>query len=63
MKDDRNYMARIADSMGNPLSQKLLGITRGTKPSGPWKRRAPKVGRNEPCPCGSGKKFKKCCGR
>ena len=21
-----------------------------------------KVGRNEPCPCGSGKKFKKCCG-
>lgn len=25
-------------------------------------REAPKVGRNEPCPCGSGKKFKKCCG-
>jgi len=23
---------------------------------------APKVGRNSPCPCGSGKKFKKCCG-
>lgn len=22
----------------------------------------PKVGRNEPCPCGSGKKFKRCCG-
>ena len=22
---------------------------------------APKVGRNDPCPCGSGKKFKKCC--
>jgi uncharacterized protein len=21
-----------------------------------------KIGRNEPCPCGSGKKFKKCCG-
>jgi len=26
------------------------------------RRDAPKVGRNEPCPCGSGKKFKKCCG-
>lgn len=26
-------------------------------------RTGPKVGRNEPCPCGSGKKFKKCCGR
>lgn len=25
-------------------------------------RGTPKVGRNEPCPCGSGKKFKKCCG-
>ena len=24
--------------------------------------RSVKVGRNEPCPCGSGKKFKKCCG-
>jgi len=26
------------------------------------RREAPKVGRNDPCPCGSGKKFKKCCG-
>jgi uncharacterized protein YecA (UPF0149 family) len=25
-------------------------------------RAAPKVGRNNPCPCGSGKKYKKCCG-
>ena len=22
-----------------------------------------KIGRNEPCPCGSGKKYKKCCGK
>ncbi len=27
------------------------------------RRSAPKVGRNDPCPCGSGKKFKKCCAR
>jgi len=26
------------------------------------RRAAPKVGRNDPCPCGSGKKFKQCCG-
>jgi SEC-C motif-containing protein len=26
-------------------------------------RSAPKVGRNEPCPCGSGKKYKHCCGK
>jgi uncharacterized protein len=25
-------------------------------------RNSPKIGRNEPCPCGSGKKYKKCCG-
>jgi uncharacterized protein len=27
------------------------------------RRAEPKVGRNEPCPCGSGKKYKQCCGR
>lgn len=27
------------------------------------KRTIPKVGRNDPCPCGSGKKYKQCCGR
>jgi len=29
----------------------------------PIRRKTPKVGRNDPCPCGSGKKFKKCCGQ
>ncbi len=29
----------------------------------PVKREGPKVGRNDPCSCGSGKKFKKCCGK
>jgi preprotein translocase subunit SecA len=28
-----------------------------------YKRETPKVGRNDPCPCGSGRKYKKCCGR
>ena len=28
----------------------------------PVLRDAPKIGRNDPCPCGSGKKYKKCCG-
>jgi preprotein translocase subunit SecA len=32
------------------------------KPLTPAQRRAEKVGPNDPCPCGSGKKFKKCCG-
>ena len=29
----------------------------------PPTRNTAKVGRNEPCPCGSGKKYKKCCGK
>lgn len=29
----------------------------------PMVREEPKVGRNDPCPCGSGKKYKKCCGK
>ena len=28
-----------------------------------YRRESPKVGLNDPCPCGSGKKYKKCCGR
>lgn len=35
----------------------------GTVHSQTVHRDAPKVGRNEPCPCGSGKKYKKCCGK
>ncbi len=31
-------------------------------PAEPYRRTGPKVGRNDPCPCGSGKKHKKCCG-
>jgi preprotein translocase subunit SecA len=34
-----------------------------TGPVAPIRRKEPKVGRNDPCPCGSGKKYKKCHGR
>ena len=36
--------------------------TPGTKQA-PYHREGEKIGRNEPCPCGSGKKYKNCCGR
>ncbi len=35
----------------------------GTDAKRPVRRVTDKVGRNDPCPCGSGKKYKKCCGR
>lgn len=34
-----------------------------TPPPGTFSHQGRKVGRNDPCPCGSGKKFKQCCGR
>ena len=34
----------------------------GAKPKGKTVVKGAQVGRNDPCPCGSGKKFKKCCG-
>ena len=46
-----------------PVSQARLNYNRGEGLSTVQTvRRSKKVGRNEPCPCGSGKKFKKCCG-
>ncbi len=33
------------------------------RPARPYVREGRKVGRNEPCPCGSGKKYKRCCGQ
>jgi len=35
----------------------------GQQKKKPVKRASDKVGRNDPCPCGSGKKYKKCCGK
>ena len=32
-------------------------------PQAPYVRSGKKIGRNDPCPCGSGKKYKKCCGK
>jgi len=39
------------------------GCNHDHAPQVPVTRAAPKVGRNAPCPCGSGSKFKRCCGR
>jgi preprotein translocase subunit SecA len=42
--------------------QRLLYNRAGSSAAEPQRRQRKKVGRNEPCPCGSGKKYKKCCG-
>ena len=40
-----------------------LGAAAAPKPAQPVERHTPKVGRNDPCPCGSGKKYKHCHGK
>ncbi|MFC1491351.1 preprotein translocase subunit SecA [Nitrospinota bacterium] len=39
------------------------GAEAAVRTATPVRRKSPKVGRNQPCPCGSGKKYKHCCGR
>jgi preprotein translocase subunit SecA len=52
------------DDMRKPKAQKMV-FSGGEGPEKPKtaQRKGKKVGRNAPCPCGSGKKYKKCCGR
>ncbi len=50
---------RGGSSPGSDLVSQAVADVERAKPV----RAGPKVGRNDPCPCGSGKKYKQCCGR
>jgi uncharacterized protein YecA (UPF0149 family) len=54
-KESREY-DQVRDS-----EETLLESLSSEYMTAPVRRTTPKVGRNEPCPCGSGRKFKKCC--
>ncbi|MCR5666573.1 MAG: SEC-C domain-containing protein [Eubacterium sp.] len=43
--------------------EKRDALYKEQRQSGTYRREGKKIGRNDPCPCGSGKKYKKCCGR
>ncbi|MBI4584229.1 MAG: preprotein translocase subunit SecA [Planctomycetes bacterium] len=45
-----------------PLQASAGGKPASTEPAKPIRNKGPKIGRNDACPCGSGKKYKKCCG-
>ena len=47
----------------NASLENINGIDNTTTNKEPIKNVGPKVGRNDPCPCGSGKKYKNCCGK
>ena len=63
--------ARVAEPTAQSAQSEASGIRRqqqaaisgSARPDRPEPiKAAGRVGRNDPCPCGSGKKFKKCCG-
>ena len=55
---------RIEQKVEREEVAKVTGTNKDDSTSkGPYQRKDAKIGRNDPCPCGSGKKYKQCCGR
>jgi preprotein translocase subunit SecA len=63
---EKMFMVQMVEKeeMRGPERPQEFVLSRGEEQTQkkPVKRKEKKVGRNEPCPCGSGKKYKKCCG-
>ncbi len=70
IRQETTKLLITANLASRPLQRERVVKITGTSGGGdseekkqPVRRAAAKVGRNDPCPCGSGKKYKKCCGR
>jgi uncharacterized protein len=61
--DDQERIAQMTDAIAESAAA-IYEYSRSIadEPREPCRRQTAKVGRNDPCPCGSGKKYKKCCG-
>lgn len=57
----KQHLDKMATARGGKKRKQLGVIFHNTKVLGTYRRAAPKVGRNAPCPCNSGLKSKKCC--
>ena len=68
-EDTARIMLTVEIQQQQPLERKQVAKETGTSADGTDKKQpirkkaSEKVGRNDPCPCGSGKKYKQCCGR
>ena len=63
---DEGFVSFIARFNDDNRSGVIIERSRFLKENGQWyyiDGTRPLIGRNDPCPCGSGKKFKKCCGQ
>jgi preprotein translocase subunit SecA len=61
-EDDREESQRVSRALPPPRPKEQVMYTGPKEAAAPTKRTQAKVGRNDPCPCGSGKKYKKCHG-
>ncbi|MGB8932310.1 MAG: SEC-C metal-binding domain-containing protein [Anaeromyxobacteraceae bacterium] len=62
----RRYLVAVHLGERDRRIKQIGAMLPRSQPPGPAPQAAvavPRVGRNDPCPCGSGKKFKRCCGR
>ena len=59
----RQPQRRSSSGRGARARRPAPAQEQGSAANAPVRREGAKVGRNDPCPCGSGKKYKKCCGR
>jgi preprotein translocase subunit SecA len=59
------FKVRIMKQPQSPVENKNVSLSGGDETAGSMVSgiKGNKVGRNDPCPCGSGKKYKKCCGK
>lgn len=63
-EDFLSVLFRIEDPEKVEKRRREHKITLGPiQPQSTYRKKGPKIGRNDPCPCGSGKKYKNCCGR
>ena len=60
--EEARLVADIQDNLP-AIVQTLYNFWRAKRPVATIQRDEPRIGRNDPCPCGSGKKYKQCCGR
>jgi len=65
---DQSQSAQQAPPQSSSAARRGAEDAEGAEPEpsvqiAPQRREMPKVGRNDPCPCGSGRKYKSCCGR
>jgi len=66
LKENEKFSAENHNTLAESIGPCVIGIRdywlAQRKAASTFRRKTAKTGRNDPCPCGSGKKFKKCCG-